>query len=101
MITPEGVSVLQNVAEAYRDCSGLYVQMSGHTDRKGTEASNVDLSKRMVKNVREFLVARGIPDDKVQTDAYGEFSPQVDTADGVSEPKNRRVELYFGLGAGW
>ena len=35
------------------------------------------------------------------TEAFGESRPLVETADGVREPQNRRVEIGFGPGSGW
>ncbi|MEA3048644.1 MAG: OmpA-OmpF porin, family, partial [Sphingomonadales bacterium] len=35
------------------------------------------------------------------TQAFGESRPLVETADGVREPQNRRVEITYGPGSGW
>jgi outer membrane protein OmpA-like peptidoglycan-associated protein len=35
------------------------------------------------------------------TEAFGEGRPLVETADGVREPQNRRVEITYGPGSGW
>nr|MDP9415782.1 flagellar motor protein MotB [Pseudomonadota bacterium] len=43
---------------------------------------------------------RGVPDGAITTEAFGESRPLVETADGVREPQNRRVEITFGPGAG-
>ena len=37
----------------------------------------------------------------ITTEAFGESRPLVETADGVREPQNRRVEITFGPGSGW
>jgi outer membrane protein OmpA-like peptidoglycan-associated protein len=55
----------------------------------------------MAGNVRSYLAGRGIPDGVMTTEAFGESRPLIETADGVSEPQNRRVEITFGPGSGW
>jgi outer membrane protein OmpA-like peptidoglycan-associated protein len=47
------------------------------------------------------MSAHGVPDSAMSTEAYGESRPLVETADGVREPQNRRVEITFGPGSGW
>jgi outer membrane protein OmpA-like peptidoglycan-associated protein len=97
----ESAAILDNAADAYKNCGQFVVNVSGHTDRKGTDQYNVGLSQRMAMSVREYLAARGIPDGVITTEAFGESRPLVETQDGVSEPQNRRVEIYFGPGSGW
>jgi OOP family OmpA-OmpF porin len=100
-ITPQGKAILDNAASAYQTCGQAQVMISGHTDRKGSDQYNVGLSQRLAASVRSYLASRGIPDAVMTTEAFGESRPLVDTADGVSEPQNRRVEITFGPGSGW
>jgi OOP family OmpA-OmpF porin len=101
VLTPQAQAILDNAAAAYRNCGQAQVMIAGHTDRKGEDVYNVGLSQRIAANVRAFLVQRGIPDGVVTTEAFGESRPLVETADGVSEPQNRRAEITFGPGSGW
>jgi outer membrane protein OmpA-like peptidoglycan-associated protein len=48
--------------------------------------------------VKSYLAGKGVPDASIVTEAFGESRPLVDTADGVREPQNRRVEITFGAG---
>ena len=100
-ITPQSAAILDNAASAYQTCGQAQVDISGHTDRNGTDQDNVGLSQRMAMNVRSYLAGRGIPDGVMTTQAFGESRPLVDTNDGVREPQNRRVEISFGPGSGW
>jgi len=100
-ITPQAAAILDNVAAAYRTCGEVQVTIAGHTDRKGPEQYNVGLSQRIASNVRSYLAGRGIPDGVMTTQAFGESRPLVETADGVSEVRNRRAEITFGPGSGW
>ena len=56
--------------------------------------------QRRADAVKAYLTARGIGGDKISTEAFGESRPRVDTADGVRELQNRRVEVTYGPGSG-
>ena len=98
-IPPQAHAVIDNAVSAYQICRQAQVALAGHADHSGSDQYNVDLSQRRASNVRSFLAGRGIPDGVMTTDAFGECRPQVDTADGVREPLNRRVEITFGPGS--
>jgi OmpA-OmpF porin, OOP family len=100
-ISPQAQAVLDNAASAYQICRQAQVVMAGHADRSGPDQYNVGLSQRRAANVRAYLARRGIPDGVMTTVALGESRPQVDTADGVREPLNRRVKITFGPDSDW
>ena len=100
-ITPAAAAILDNAAEQYRQTGNAQVVLAGHADRSGSDQYNVGLSQRRADNVRQYLAGRGISEGVMRTEAFGESRPLVDTADGVREPQNRRVEITFGPGSGW
>ncbi|MEA3017015.1 MAG: OmpA-OmpF porin, family [Sphingomonadales bacterium] len=100
-ITPQAAGILDNAAEQYRTTGNAQVVLAGHADRSGSDQYNVGLSQRRAENVRQYLAGRGIPEGVMRTEAFGESRPAVETADGVREPQNRRVEITFGPGSGW
>ncbi|HEX4985993.1 MAG TPA: OmpA family protein [Burkholderiales bacterium] len=65
----------------------------GHTDAVGTMQFNDQLSQQRAQRVRDELVKRGIPADRIEVSGRGKREPLVRTQEGVSEPKNRRVEI--------
>lgn len=69
------------------------VLVIGHTDRVGSDAANDVLSRQRAEVVRKALIARGIAPENVVVIGRGEREPLVPTADGVAEPRNRRVEI--------
>ena len=101
VLSRQAKAILDNAAAAYRTCPNAQVMISGHTDRKGPDQYNVGLSQRIAVNVRTYLWTKGIADGVMTTQAFGESRPLVETADGVSEPQNRRAEISFGPGSGW
>ena len=64
----------------------------GHSDRLASDEFNDRLSLQRAGRVREELVRLGIPPARIQPAGRGEREPLVPTADGVAEPRNRRVE---------
>jgi len=51
------------------------VSVAGHADRIGTEQYNLKLSQRRADSVKAYLVRKGIPADKITTEAHGESQP--------------------------
>ena len=100
-ITPQAAAILDNAASAYQRTGQAQVMLAGHADRSGSDQYNVGLSQRRAANVRAYMAGRGIPEGVMTTEAFGESRPLVETADGVREPQNRRVEITFGPGSGW
>lgn len=99
-ITPEAETVLNSAVSAYGNCGSAQVMLAGHADRSGGARYNVGLSERRNAAVEAFLVARGIPAARIASEAFGETRNRVDTADGVRELRNRRVEITYGPGSG-
>ena len=69
------------------------VLIIGHTDTRGTDASNDALSLQRAEVVRAALIKRGIAAQNISVAGRGKREPIVATADGVAEPRNRRVEI--------
>jgi OOP family OmpA-OmpF porin len=99
-ITPEAASILDNAIAQYANCGNAQVMLAGHADRSGSAQYNVGLSQRRADAVKAYMVAHAIPDAVVTEQAFGESRPRVETADGVREVQNRRVEITYGPGSG-
>ena len=74
--------------------------LAGHADKSGGDAYNVALSQRRADAAKAYLAGKGVPEASIGTEAIVESRPLVETADGVREPQNRRVEITFRPGAG-
>lgn len=99
-ITDGAATILNSAVSAYANCGSAAVMLAGHADRSGSNAYNVGLSQRRADAVRSYMTARGIPDTRISTEAFGETVNRVPTADGVRELQNRRVEISYGPGSG-
>jgi outer membrane protein OmpA-like peptidoglycan-associated protein len=100
-ITPQAAAILDNAAAQYQQCGQARVVLAGHADRSGPADYNVGLSQRRADSTATYLEGRGVPRSVMTTEAFGESRPLVETADGVREPQNRRVEITYGPGSGW
>jgi len=94
-VTPEGIAVIEEAAANARAMSITRLILTGHTDRSGDEAYNIDLSKRRADAVKTAFVALGFDAEEITVKAKGETTLLVPTGDGKHEPKNRRVEIVL------
>jgi len=69
------------------------ITVIGHTDQVGPDPTNDALSLQRADRVKSILVGMGIPPERIMTAGRGRREPLVRTAEGVSEPRNRRVEI--------
>jgi outer membrane protein OmpA-like peptidoglycan-associated protein len=69
------------------------ITVIGHTDQAGSDSLNDALSLQRAERVKAILVGMGISPDRILTAGRGRREPIVRTAEGVSEPRNRRVEI--------
>jgi OOP family OmpA-OmpF porin len=93
-----GDSALAALAELVRyvqSSGNVTVNINGHADRVGSEDYNMSLSERRARFIKQKLEKTGIAATMMQHFAFGETDPAIPTADGVNEPRNRRVEIYI------
>lgn len=78
-LRPESKTALDELAQMLRDNPNVAIEMSSHTDRWGTDEYNNDLSDRRAKSVVDYLVAAGIPKERLTWTGYGEQRPKTVT----------------------
>ena len=73
------------------------LQVDGHTDARPIKTarfpSNWELSAARAISVVNFLIALGIPPERLSATGYGEFQPLDDRDDEIAHRRNRRIEL--------
>ncbi|WP_193171495.1 OmpA family protein [Nisaea nitritireducens] len=94
-LTPESLILLDKVLETIRQRKLPQVEVSGHTDRSGSANFNDRLALDRASIVGQEVLNLGVPEEVITVESYGERAPIVPTADGVSEPRNRRVEIVI------
>ncbi|HYN12440.1 MAG TPA: OmpA family protein [Burkholderiales bacterium] len=92
-LTEESKTLWQRVLEELRARPQSDIVVIGHTDRVGAAVANDELSLQRAERVKADLVAQGIVAERIRAAGRGEREPLVPTADGVEEPRNRRVEV--------
>lgn len=83
------------IVETLKRNKWLMLKVEGHASTKGSEAYNLKLSKKRAESVANFLIAHGIPKDRIELDAKGELFPIADETKENGESKNRRVRIAF------
>jgi outer membrane protein OmpA-like peptidoglycan-associated protein len=94
-ITPAGMDVLRQAANAYKTGGSVRIQVTGYTDLSGSAGYNQRLSVRRANNVANALANLGVPRSDMAVAGRGENDPRVPTPPGAREPQNRRVEIVF------
>lgn len=82
---------LDHVAEALQKHPAMQVEIGGHTDNVGDDASNMRLSEQRAKAVRDYLVSRGVKADRLAYRGYGETLPVATNDTDLGRAKNRRT----------
>ena len=94
-VSKKSLPVIQAVAEILKAYPEIeQIEIGGHTDSRGRDEYNLDLSTRRVQQVRAALIKMGIGADRLVAHGYGETMPIV--AAPVTEEdyaRNRRVEF--------
>ena len=78
----------------------VVIKVTSHTDARGTDKYNLWLSERRVNRTAEYLYAKGIPENRVLQEAFGEEQLTNECDDGVpcseeKHRKNRRSEFII------
>ena len=92
-LKPEGRQVLDQVAAQAETINLETLIAVGHTDSIGTEEYNQGLSERRANTVKNYLISKGIPADRIYAEGKGETSPVADNSTREGRAQNRRVEI--------
>ncbi len=92
-LKPEGRQVLDQVAQQADSINLETVIATGHTDSIGTEAYNQKLSERRANSVKQYLISKGVPADRIYAEGKGELQPIATNKTREGRAQNRRVEI--------
>jgi len=88
-VSPASNRILNSVAEALKPCSGLSIEVGGHTDALGNADVNQALSQERANRIRDGLVKRGLTAVNITAVGFGSEQPK---AEG-NNAENRRIEF--------
>jgi len=92
-LTSESAKLLPSIIAAIQERNSTDISVVGHTDTVGSREYNTELSNRRAAAVKDQLVGLGVAAQTIRTTSHGKENPLIPTADNVSEPRNRRVEV--------
>ena len=69
------------------------IDVTGYTDRLGSETYNQKLSVRRAEAVKAYLQGKGVESNRIYTEGKGEKQPVADNTSAAGRAKNRRVEI--------
>lgn len=71
-LLPESFPVLDTLIQLFRDNPSLIFEIGSHTDSRGSDVYNLELSQRRAQSVVDYFLAQGIPASSLQPKGYGE-----------------------------
>jgi len=80
VIKKEAESDLTVVKELMTEYPDMKIELSSHTDNRGKDDFNMDLSQRRAESARRWLIRNGIARDRIEVKGYGETKPKTVTA---------------------
>lgn len=93
VVRPGLYSEINRVAGVLSQYPQTLVRVEGHTDSRGTNEYNQDLSNRRAAAVKTLLVQRGIADGRIESVGFGETMPVATNDTEAGRARNRRVEI--------
>jgi outer membrane protein OmpA-like peptidoglycan-associated protein/tetratricopeptide (TPR) repeat protein len=97
-IRVDAARILDELVRTMRDNPTLEIELGSHTDSRGVDIYNLDLSQRRARSVVDYLVSRGISRSRLTAKGYGETQLLNRCANGVKcsaaeHQANRRTEF--------
>jgi outer membrane protein OmpA-like peptidoglycan-associated protein len=90
---PEQNVDLVNLLKALNDQPDLKVELGGYTDNVGSTSNNIELSRNRAKFVYDFLLKKGINEDRITYKGYGPKRPLYSNRYSSTREGNRRIEV--------
>lgn len=92
-IDRQSADTLDKLIAVTRRCSGLQIEIEGHTDATGGAAANRELSSARAEAVRNYFVTSGIEAERLTSVGYGEEDPVATNRTEEGRRQNRRIEF--------
>ncbi len=86
---------LNTLADKLKQKEEWNLLLSGHTDNVGDDDANMILSKNRVEAVKNYFISKGISENRIKVNYFGETKPIADNSTSEGRQKNRRVEFVI------
>jgi len=96
VIKRDSFYILDQIVAALNGNPDIYlVEVAGHTDERGDDAYNLDLSDRRAASVVKYLTEHGVDQKRLESQGYGETRPKLNEHNERAWAINRRVEFLI------
>lgn len=85
--------ILDDVVKVMQENPEYNLDIHGHTDNTGKADKNLQLSKDRAASVREYLTSKGVSNNRLRSEGFGQDQPVADNKTAAGRAKNRRVEF--------
>lgn len=92
-LRPESANELERLIKLLNDLPTLKIEISSHTDSKGSDDYNMKLSQSRSESVVSYLISHGIAKDRLVAQGYGETKPMDTNDTDAGRQNNRRSEF--------
>ena len=97
-VTKEGAFELDKLVQVLNKYPNMVIMVKGHTDNRGSDQYNLNLSDRRAKSSVQYILSKGIAKARISGKGYGESEPKVDCKENCTEEEhaqNRRSEFVI------
>ena len=96
-ITAEGAAELDKLVAVMNEYPNMVIFAKSHTDSRGSDKYNMNLSDRRAKSTVQYLISKGIAKDRISGQGFGESEPKVACKPCTEEQyaQNRRSEFLI------
>ena len=92
-LEPESYKVLDELVAFLTRKEDVKIEVGGHTDNVGKPAANLKLSMERANAVKDYLIAKGIKEERLTAKGYGQTEPIADNKTEEGRATNRRTEV--------
>jgi len=96
-ITKEGAFELDKLVQVMKNNTNMIIVVKSHTDNRGSDQFNMNLSERRAKATVQYVISKGISKDRISGKGYGESEPKeaCESCTEEQHAKNRRSEFII------
>lgn len=96
-ITAQGAEELDKLVEVMNENPNMVIFVKSHTDSRGSDRYNMDLSDRRAKATVQYVISKGIAQDRISGQGFGESEPKVqcNKCSEAEYAQNRRSEFMI------
>ncbi len=92
-LLPSSFPELNKVVDLLKANPDLKILVAGHTDNRGSESLNKELSRNRAQSVRRYLIERGIDSSRIEFKGFGADQPIASNETPKGRAENRRTEI--------